>query len=670
MEISQAREKIEALSKELQEHNYRYYVLDDPIISDAEYDQLLRQLQELENQFPQLVLPDSPTQRVGSAPQSEFGTITHRIPMLSLANAMNEGELIAFDQRVRKLLGVETVEYVAEPKLDGLGVELIYEKGVFTAGSTRGDGVVGEDITANLRTLKGIPLRLRIDDKPAPALLEVRGEVFLRHADFQQLNQLREDQNQPLFANPRNAAAGSLRQLDSRITAQRPLQINLYAAGLIEGATFNSHWEFMQTLPQWGFPVNPEIRFCSGIDQAIEYYREMEARRETLPYDIDGIVIKVNDLTAQEELGIRSRSPRWAIAGKFKARQETTVIESIEASVGRTGAITPVANLKSVQLGGVVVSRATLHNQDELDRKDVRIGDTVLIQRAGDVIPEVVKVILEKRPAGTKPYKIPSTCPICGGTVTRLEDEAKHHCQNISCPAQVKGRIEHFASKNAMDIDGMGPKLIEQLVERGFIQTVADLYFLTPERLVELDRMAEKSAENICTAIEASRKRDLWRLIHALGIRNVGEHVSKILARHFRSLEKLQEATVDELVAIHEIGPIAAGAVVTFFRETHNRELLEKLHNGGVAPKAPPEIVQTDQRFEGKSFVFTGKLEKFTRDEAKEMVTKRGGKSVGSVSKKTDFVVAGPGAGSKLSQAEKLNIPVLTEEEFLSMLDD
>lgn len=670
MDTSRARQQIETLSNEIREHNYRYYVLDNPLISDAEYDRLLRELQELEDRFPALIRPDSPTQRVGSAPQSEFGALPHRTPMLSLANAMNEQELLAFDQRVRKLLGTETVEYVAEPKLDGLGVELIYEKGVFTAGATRGDGLVGENITTNLRTLKGVPLRLRPQDHPVPDLLEVRGEVFLRHADFQKLNALREKLNEPLFANPRNAAAGSLRQLDSRITAQRPLQINIYAAGMIEGAAFQTHWEFMQTLPKWGFPVNQEIRICNGIEEAVQYYREMEERRETLPYDIDGIVIKVNDLAAQEELGIRSRSPRWAIAGKFKARQETTVIESIEVNVGRTGAITPVANLKPVQLGGVTVSRATLHNQDEVDRKDVRVGDTVLIQRAGDVIPEVVKVILEKRPTGTKPYKIPSTCPVCGGTVTRLEDEAKHYCQNISCPAQVKGRIEHFAGKNAMDIDGMGPKLIQQLVEKELIQTVADLYSLTPERLAELDRMAEKSARNICAAIDASRTRDLWRLIHALGIRNVGEHISKILASHFRSLEKLRAATVDELVAIHEIGPIAAEAVVVFFREPRNLELLEQLNRGSVVPQVPPQTLATDDRFNGKSFVFTGKLEKFTREEAREMVTARGGKSVGSVSNKTDYVIAGPGAGSKLSQAESLNIPVISEAEFLAMLDD
>lgn len=670
MNISKARNEIEALSKEIREHNYRYYVLDDPVVSDAEYDRLFRRLQELESQFPQLVSPDSPTQRVGSAPLSEFGTLTHRIPMLSLANAMDEDELIAFDQRVRKVLGVETVEYVAEPKLDGLGVELIYENGVFTAGSTRGDGVVGENITANLRTLKGVPLRLRTQDRPAPALLEVRGEVFLRHADFQKLNELREAQNESLFANPRNAAAGSLRQLDPRVTAQRPLQINIYAAGTIEGVSFKTHWEFMEALPEWGLPVNQEIRVCKGLGEAIQYYREMETRRESLPYDIDGIVLKVNDLIAQEELGIRSRSPRWAIAGKFKARQETTVIESIAASVGRTGAITPVANLKPVQLGGVLVSRATLHNQDEIDRKDVRVGDTVLIQRAGDVIPEVVKVIPEKRPAGTQPYKIPATCPVCGGTVTRLEDEAKHYCQNISCPAQVKGRIEHFAGKNAMDIDGMGPKLIEQLVEKQLIHTMGDLYFLTPERLAELDRMAEKSAQNICAAIEASRKRDLWRLIHALGIRNVGEHVSKILANEFLSLERLREATFDDLIALHEIGPIVAEAVVAFFREPHNLEMLDQLQRGGVEPQAPPQTVQSDARFQGKSFVFTGKLEKFTREEAQEMVASRGGKSTGSVSKKTDFVVAGPGAGSKLSRAEALNIPILTEDEFLSMLNE
>lgn len=669
METSQALNIIESLSTLIREHNYRYYILDDPLISDAEYDRLMRELQELEMQFPSLVQPDSPTMRVGSAPQTEFGTLEHRTPMLSLANAMNVEELLDFDQRVRKILAVDSVEYVAEPKLDGLGVELIYEKGVFTAGATRGDGFTGENITANLKTIQGLPLRLRDSEKPIPSLLEVRGEVFLRHADFQKLNASREVQNEPLFANPRNAAAGSLRQLDSRITAQRPLQINLYAAGVIADYTFSSHWEFMQTLPKWGFPVNDQIHICHGIEEAVEYYRKMEIERESLPYDIDGIVIKVNDLGAQEELGIRSRSPRWAIAGKFKARQETTTIESIEASVGRTGAITPVANLKPVQLGGVVVARATLHNQDEINRKDVRIGDTVLIQRAGDVIPEVVKVILEKRPGGTIPYKIPATCPVCGGYVMRLEDEAKHYCQNISCSAQVVGRIEHFASKNAMDIDGLGPKLIEQLVSKNLIHTVADLYYLTKETLVDLERMAEKSAENILTAIDASRTRELWRFIHALGIRNVGEHASKLLANRFRSLDNLATASSEALLEIHEIGPIAAEAIIGFFRESHNQELLHKLTAGGVNPEAPPQSIQTDDRFSGKTFVFTGKLEKFTREAAQEMVEARGGNAAGSVSKKTDYVVAGPGAGSKLAKAESLGVTVLTEEEFLRLVD-
>ena len=669
IEPSQVQTRIDLLSDQLREHNYRYYILDDPLISDAEYDRLMRELQELETQFPALVRPDSPTMRVGSAPQAEFGTLEHRTPMLSLANAMNIEELREFDQRVRKILAVETVEYVAEPKLDGLGVELIYENGVFLAGATRGDGITGENITANLKTIQGLPLRLRDSEKPVPKLLEVRGEVFLRHADFQKLNANRESQNESLFANPRNAAAGSLRQLDSRITAQRPLQINLYAAGRIEEYPFNSHWEFMQTLPKWGFPVNGQIRICHGIEEAIQYYNKMESARETLPYDIDGIVIKVNDLVAQEELGIRSRSPRWAIAGKFKARQETTVIVSIEASVGRTGAITPVANLKPVQLGGVVVARATLHNQDEINRKDVRVGDTVLIQRAGDVIPEVVKVILENRPDETIPYKIPEVCPVCGGTVMRLEDEAKHYCQNISCSAQVVGRIEHFASKNAMDIDGMGPKLIEQLVAKKLIHTVADLYYLSKDDLAGLERMAEKSAENILDAIQASRGRDLWRFIHALGIRNVGEHASKLLANHFHSFDALAQASTDSLVEIHEIGPIAAAALVAFFSETHNHELLENLNAGGVKPETPPMTMVTDDRFLGKIFVFTGKLEQFTRESAQGMVETRGGKTAGSVSKRTDYVVAGPGAGSKLAKAESLGVKVLSEDAFLALLD-
>lgn len=669
IEPSQVQAKIDRLSRELREHNYRYYILDDPLISDAEYDRLMRELLELEAQFPALIRPDSPTMRVGSAPQTEFGTLEHRTPMLSLANAMNVGELVDFDQRVRKILAVDSVEYVAEPKLDGLGVELIYEDGVFIAGATRGDGFTGENITANLKTIQGLPLRLRASEKPIPKLLEVRGEVFLRHADFQKLNANRESQNESLFANPRNAAAGSLRQLDSRITAQRPLQINLYASGVIENYALRSHWEFIQTLPRWGFPVNDQIRICHGIREAIQYYREMELDRETLPYDIDGIVVKVNDLAAQEELGIRSRSPRWAIAGKFKARQETTIIESIEASVGRTGAITPVANLKPVQLGGVVVARATLHNQDEVDRKDVRVGDTVLIQRAGDVIPEVVKVILEKRPAGTETYRIPVVCPVCGGDVIRLEDEAKHYCQNISCSAQVVGRIEHFASKNAMDIDGMGPKLIEQLVAKNLIRTVADLYFLSKDALAGLERMADKSAENILTAIDASRTRELWRFINALGIRNVGEHASKLLANHFHSFEALAQASTEALLEIHEIGPIAASAITAFFREPHNHELLEKLTAGRVRPEAPPQSIVTDDRFVGKTFVFTGKLEQFSRESAQTMVESRGGKTAGSVSQKTDYVVAGPGAGSKLVNATALGVQVLSEDAFLAMLD-
>ncbi len=667
MNRDQAQDRIDELTVEINDHNHRYYILDDPVVSDAAYDRLLRELQDLEYEYPDLARPDSPTQRVGTLPLDTFESLEHRTPMLSLANAMDEQEILDFDTRVHKDLGPEPIEYVIEPKLDGLGVELVYEEGVFVAGSTRGDGFTGENITTNLKTLRSLPLSLRTETLPAPTLLEVRGEVFLGHADFQQLNRQREAKEEPLFANPRNAAAGSLRQLDSRITARRPLQINIYAAGVIEGFQYGTHVEFLEALKVWGFPVNEHFQLCTTIQEAVAFHRNLEATREELSYDIDGSVLKVNRIDLQQQLGIRSRSPRWAVAAKFKARQETTRILSIEASVGRTGAVTPVANLETVNIGGVQVSRATLHNQDEIDRKDVRIGDTVVVQRAGDVIPEVVKIIPDQRPADTVPYHIPANCPVCDSHVVRLPDEAKHYCQNISCPAQVKGRIEHFASKRAMDIDGLGTKLIAQLVEAGMLKTIADIYRLEMETLADLERMGEKSAENIIAAIDATREVELWRFLHALGIRNVGEHLAKLLANTFNDLETLADVELEELESTREVGPIVARGVYEFFREDHNLEMLTDLRTLGLRPRSPE--LNAAAALAGEVFVFTGKLERFTRDAAREMVESRGATTAGSVSKQVTTLVAGPGAGSKLAKAQKLGIRILNETEFLDLIE-
>lgn len=667
MDQQQTLRRIQELTETLNEYNHRYYILDDPIVSDAAYDKLLRELQSLEQQFPNLKQADSPTQRVGSAPLSAFEPLTHSIPMLSLSNAMDEEELINFDSRVRKDLEVETVDYVIEPKLDGLGVELVYVDGVFTAGSTRGDGFTGENITQNLRTLKTLPLKLRTDKRSVPSYLEVRGEVFMAHKDFEELNQRQLEMDKQAFANPRNAAAGSLRQLDSRITSSRNLLINLYASGRIDAFSVDSHLEFIQALRDWGFPVNDRFQLCPDIGSVIAFHDQLERDRESLEYDIDGTVTKVNRLDYQDQLGIRSRSPRWAIAGKFKARQEVTKILSIVPSVGRTGAITPVANLEPVHLGGVMVARATLHNQDEIDRKDVREGDTVVVQRAGDVIPEVVKAFLEKRPENSEPYIIPDRCPACDGHVIRLEGEAKHFCQNISCPAQIKGRIEHFVAKRCMDIDGFGTKLVAQLVDSNLITSIADIYTLSVDQLAGLERMAEKSALNIVEAIEKSKSTDLWRLIHGLGIRNVGEHISKVIASKYGSMSALGEATLEDLEATHEVGPIVARGLVEFFKDSDNLEILTKLATHGLNPIVDISATQ-EGILAGLSFVFTGKLEHFNRDSAREMVESLGGTSANSISKKTDYLVAGPGAGSKMEKATKLGVNVLTEEEFRTMV--
>ena len=660
--------QIQDLRDQLNDHNYRYYVLDDPLISDSEYDQLFRELQKLETDNPNLITEDSPTRRVGAEPLSSFGSWTHRMPMLSLANAMNEDELAAFDTRVKKGLDTEKdLEYMAEPKLDGLAVELVYENGFFVNGSTRGDGITGEDITQNLKTITAIPLSLRKNGQKTPPLLEVRGEVFITKDGFKKLNRNQEKEELSPFANPRNAAAGSLRQLDSKITATRPLSIYCYEAGRIDGISFDTHEDFLSTLKEWGFPVNPEIQKVNNAETMVAFHRNLEAKRDSLPYGIDGTVFKVNVINQRNALGIRSRSPRWAIAGKFKAQQATTLVQNIIPSVGRTGAVTPVARLEPVNVGGVVVTNATLHNQDEIDRKDVRVGDTVLIQRAGDVIPEVVKVIPAKRPPETKTYQLPTECPSCGQEVSRPEGEVVTRCQNLSCPAQVKGRIEHFVSKGALDIDGFGEKLVDQLVDKKLILTVDDIFKLNFDDLVNLDRMAEKSALNILTAIQDSKQTTFARFVYALGIRNVGAHLSKVLEKAFvGDIEKFMNAAAEELEAIDEVGPIVAETITTFLSNCTNTDVIESCLSLGIRLKKvekPKSLL-----LQGKIFVFTGALTQFSRNETKEMTEAHGGKVSGSVSKNTDFVVAGPGAGSKLKKATELDIPVLSEAEFLDML--
>jgi len=669
MDREKARREIRELRSEIEHHNWRYYVLDDPEISDAQYDRLMRRLTDMEEQFPEFRTATSPTQRVGAAPLDEFAQVRHSGPMLSLTNSMSEDETREFDGKVKRFLKLaedERIEYVAEPKFDGVGIELVYEKGFFVVGSTRGDGVTGEDVTINLKTIRALPLRLRGEGADLPRRLEVRGEVYMDIKNFEALNREREKRGEPFFANPRNAAAGSLRQLDPSITAGRPLNIFLYALGKVEGCRFENQWDFLQQLPKWGLRVNKHIRKCRGIEEAIDYCAEMLPVREKLPYEIDGVVIKVNSFALQDKLGIISRSPRWAIACKFPPKQETTRVLGIVAQVGRTGALTPVAIMEPVRIGGVEVKRATLHNQDEVDRKDVRVGDTVVVQRAGDVIPEVVKVITGKRPAGAKRYRLPPQCPICGADVVRFEDEAVARCTGISCPAQLKENIRHFASRRAMDIDGLGEKIIEQLVDTGAVKNVADLYFLTKKEILSLERMAEKSASNLLEAIDRSRATTLDRLIFALGIRHVGEHIAKVLAGAFGSMERLQVAREDELLATREVGPQIAQSIKTFFGQRVNVRVVERLLKGGV--RYAPVKKSEKGALVGKAFVFTGALEKFSREEAEKLVEDAGGRASSSVSTKTDYVVAGTDPGSKYEKAKELGVTILTEEEFIKLL--
>lgn len=669
MDRSEAERQIEQLRQELHSHNYRYYVLDDPQITDAEYDQLLRRLQELEATYPESIRPDSPTQRVGAAPLEAFATVLHSLPMLSLDNAFSPEEIRDFDARVRRQLGQTTaIAYVAEPKIDGLAVELVYENGLLSQGSTRGDGVRGEEITQNLRTIKTIPLRLSADaDAPLPQRLEVRGEVYMTKRDFQRLNARREEEGEPTFANPRNASAGSLRQLDPRITASRPLNIFCYGLGRGDGMAFDTHWEVLQVLARWGFKINPLCERCQGLDAALAYYERLRDRRDELPYEIDGVVFKVDSLTLQQALGTRSRSPRWAIAYKFAPKQAVTRIREIAVQVGRTGALTPVALLDPVQVAGVEVSRASLHNPDEVARKDARAGDWVVVQRAGDVIPEIVEVLKERRSGGEKPFEMPTQCPICGSAVVRLQDEVVPRCVGLVCPAKLKESIVHFASKRGMDIEGLGDKMVNQLVERGVVKDVGDLYFLTKDDLLKLDRLADKSATNLITALERSKEATLPRLLYALGIRHVGEHVADVLARVYPGWQELQCATYDELQSIHEIGPRIAQSLVTFFQDTGNQAVLEKLQRGGLRLTAPT-CPTVEQSMRGQTLVFTGELQTLTRAEAKRLVEVRGARVTSSVSRNTNYVVAGADPGSKLEQARKLGVPVLTEEEFKALL--
>jgi len=659
---------VQSLRDKINDHNYRYYVLNDPLISDSEYDQLFRELENLEQKSPELVTQDSPTQRVGTTPLKSFGTIQHSIPMLSLENAMDEDELRSFYERLQKgLNNKDKISIIAEPKLDGLGVELVYENGFFIHGSTRGDGITGENISQNLKTIPSIPLSLRTNKRNAIQLLEVRGEVFMTKSGFDQLNKTRLAEGLDPFANPRNAAAGSLRQLDSKITSQRPLSIFCYEAGNINGETFNSHKEFLSALKDWGFPVNPEVKVVNNIDEMIVYHSNLENKRNTLPYEIDGTVFKVNKNEQRNVLGARSRSPRWAIAGKFKSQQVTTIVTDIIASVGRTGAITPVAKLNPVNVGGVIVTNATLHNQDEIIRKDVRIGDTVLIQRAGDVIPEIVKVIQGKRSSNTVQYFLPKLCPACEHEVFRPEGEAISRCQNLSCPAQVKGRIEHFISKSALDIDGFGEKLVNQLVDNKMIQTVDDIFKLNFQDLVNLERMAEKSAQNIIDAIDSSKKTTFNRFVYALGIRNVGSHLSKVIERAFNAnINDFINATFEALEKIDEVGPIVAETITRFWKDRSNIDVVESCLALGVKLDSGSEL--HSKKLENKIIVFTGTLTQFSRAEANAMTESHGGKSTGSVSKNTDYVVAGNAAGSKLNKAKKLGVAVLTEEEFLKLI--
>ena len=657
------------LRREIEQHNYRYYILDEPQVPDAEYDRLMQQLRELEAAHPEWVTVDSPTQRGGPAPPAEFAEVRHRVPMLSLDNAFTADDVLNFDRRVRERLGREgAVRYSAEPKLDGLAISVIFEHGVFVRAATRGDGATGEDVTANVRTIRSMPLRLR---GAAPALVEARGEVFMPVAGFERLNAEAAARGEKTFVNPRNAAAGSLRQLDPQVTATRPLEIFFYGLGAQEGLDLPvRHSEILALLAEWGLRVCAETRVVEGAEGCLDYYRQIGARRASLAYQIDGVVYKVDELAAQATLGFVARAPRWAVAHKFPAEEALTRLRDVEFQVGRTGALTPVARLEPVFVGGVTVSNATLHNMDEVLRKDVRIGDTVVVRRAGDVIPEVARVMLERRPADARPIVMPAACPVCASPVQREGDEAVARCTGgYRCSAQRKERLRHFASRRALDIEGLGEKLVEQLVDAGLAQSPADIFVLSQQSLAELDRMGEKSADNLLRAIERAKHTTFARFLFALGIRDVGEATAANLAAHFGSLEALMQADLHRVQQAPDVGPVIAARVVEFFADPANREVLERLQAAGVNWPAPRVIAADGAPLAGLTFVLTGTLESMAREAAEDALRALGAKASGSVSAKTSYLIAGRDAGSKLRKASDLGVPILDEAALQRVLE-
>ena len=666
-------QEIRSLKEQLNYHAHRYYVLDDPEIPDAEYDKLFRRLEHLEQQHPELITLDSPTQRVGGKVLDHFKQVTHEIPMLSLSNAFSEEEIHDFAKRIDELLDHETFNIVAEPKLDGLAISLRYENGLLVQAATRGDGYTGEDVTQNVRTIQAVPLKLSGNDYPE--ILEARGEVFMPKAGFEKLNRAQIEKGEKPFANPRNAAAGSLRQLDSKVTATRPLDMFCYALGMVKGEhpeqpIKQTHNEILKQLQHWGLAVSPEVKRLDNCQQCLDYYQDILKRRPELPYEIDGVVFKVDSIAQQQKAGFISRAPRWAIAYKFPAEEAMTKLLAIDVQVGRTGALTPVARLEPVFVGGVTVTNATLHNQDEIDRKDVRVGDTVIVRRAGDVIPEVVGPVLSRRPENTQPYKMPDHCPVCGSVAERVDGEAKSRCTGgLYCPAQRKEAIKHFASRKAMDIDGLGDKLVEQMVDAGLINDVSDLYQLTVKQVSALDRMGDKSALNLIEAINKSKSTTLPRFIYALGIREVGEATALALANHYKSLEAIESASQEDLQEVPDVGPVVAHHIVTFFEQAHNQEVLKKLLDAGIHW---PEIVSKDETelpLAGKTVVLTGSLSTMARNDAKARLIELGAKVSGSVSKNTDIVIAGEKAGSKLIKAQELGIEIWDEEQMLALFN-
>lgn len=663
-----ARHRIEALREEINLHNYSYYVLDNPEIPDSEYDRLLRELNDLEQKNPDLVTADSPTQRVGATPLDFFAEVQHEVPMLSLGNAFSDQDMVDFDRRIREGVESENIEYAAEPKLDGLAISLLYKEGVLVRGATRGDGRIGEDVTLNIRTIDAIPLKLRGNDYPE--LIEIRGEVVMPRAGFKKLNRQQLEKGDKPFVNPRNAAAGSLRQLDPKITATRPLSFYCYGVGLVEGMSLpGKHSAIMQKLKQWGLRINPESKVVKGIKACIDYYEQLAIKRNNLPDEIDGIVYKVDDIHFQEVMGFVSRAPRWAIARKFPAQEEMTKVLEIDVQVGRTGALTPVARLEPVFVGGVTVSNATLHNQDEIDRLDVRIGDSVIIRRAGDVIPQIISVIKLKREGKPRRFKLPEVCPVCGSETARFDNEAVTYCTGgLYCEAQRKEAIKHFASRRAMNIDGLGDKLVEQLVDEGLIHTIADLYKLEFDKLIKLERMAEKSAKNLIASLEKSKSTTLPRFLFSLGIHSIGETTAQTLANHFSSLDNIISATEEQLLEVPDVGPIVADNLLTFFKQQHNVEVVEELISAGIHWPSIKKKLLDDLPLAGKIFVVTGTLETMGRNDAKAALLELGAKVAGSVSKKTDYVVVGEYAGSKETKARELGIEILDETALIELL--